>query len=138
ESHRQKLSFLLYFQSGGGGRTRTYEGVSQRIYSPPPLPLGTLPRTSHPGGCEGRAGLWGARRAVSTAPHPPAPAPKNATDVLILAPPHGTLAAKDLPCANALRIRPPGSGPIAAAGRAGPRAAARHRAARRACPATAR
>ena len=32
--------------SGGGGRTRTYEGVSQRIYSPPPLPLGTLPRTS--------------------------------------------------------------------------------------------
>ena len=29
---------------GGGGRTRTYEGVSQRIYSPPPLPLGTLPR----------------------------------------------------------------------------------------------
>ena len=28
---------------GGGGRTRTYEGVSQRIYSPPPLPLGTLP-----------------------------------------------------------------------------------------------
>ena len=32
---------------GGGGRTRTYEGVSQRIYSPPPLPLGTLPRTAH-------------------------------------------------------------------------------------------
>ena len=31
--------------AGGGGRTRTYEGVSQRIYSPPPLPLGTLPRT---------------------------------------------------------------------------------------------
>ena len=31
---------------------RTYEGVSQRIYSPPPLPLGTLPRrrTSHPCG----------------------------------------------------------------------------------------
>jgi hypothetical protein len=27
---------------GGRGRTRTYEGVSQRIYSPPPLPLGTL------------------------------------------------------------------------------------------------
>src|SRR6516162_8768563 len=63
--------------AGGGGRTRTYEGVSQRIYSPPPLPLGTLPRTSHPRGCVGRAGLWGARRAVSTAPHPPAPAPKN-------------------------------------------------------------
>jgi hypothetical protein len=39
---------------GGGGRTRTYEGVSQRIYSPPPLPLGTLPRTEagaqHEGG----------------------------------------------------------------------------------------
>ena len=32
-------------KAGGGGRTRTYEGVSQRIYSPPPLPLGTLPRT---------------------------------------------------------------------------------------------
>src|SRR5262245_5158241 len=31
-------------KAGGGGRTRTYEGVSQRIYSPPPLPLGTLPR----------------------------------------------------------------------------------------------
>src|SRR5579862_3595022 len=30
---------------GGGGRTRTYEGVSQRIYSPPPLPLGTLPQS---------------------------------------------------------------------------------------------
>src|SRR5262245_23001015 len=31
-------------KAGGGGRTRTYEGVSKRIYSPPPLPLGTLPR----------------------------------------------------------------------------------------------
>jgi hypothetical protein len=30
---------------GGRGRTRTYEGVSQRIYSPPPLPLGTLSQT---------------------------------------------------------------------------------------------
>ena len=30
-------------KAGGGGRTRTYEGVSQRIYSPPPLPLGTFP-----------------------------------------------------------------------------------------------
>src|SRR5579871_3373627 len=29
---------------GGGSRTRTYEGVRQRIYSPPPLPLGTFPR----------------------------------------------------------------------------------------------
>src|ERR1051326_8549975 len=28
---------------GGGSRTRTYEGVRQRIYSPPPLPLGTFP-----------------------------------------------------------------------------------------------
>jgi hypothetical protein len=33
-------------RDGGRGRTRTYEGVSQRIYSPPPLPLGTLSRTS--------------------------------------------------------------------------------------------
>src|ERR1700737_1908246 len=32
-------------KAGGRGRTRTYEGVSQRIYSPPPLPLGTLSRT---------------------------------------------------------------------------------------------
>ena len=32
---------------GGGGRIRTYEGVSQRIYSPPPLPLGTLPQNGH-------------------------------------------------------------------------------------------
>jgi hypothetical protein len=32
-------------KTGGRGRTRTYEGVSQRIYSPPPLPLGTLSRT---------------------------------------------------------------------------------------------
>ena len=29
---------------GGGSRTRTYEGVRQGIYSPPPLPLGTFPR----------------------------------------------------------------------------------------------
>src|SRR5678816_2112157 len=28
---------------GGGSRTRTYEGVRQGIYSPPPLPLGTFP-----------------------------------------------------------------------------------------------
>src|SRR5262245_37904532 len=34
-------------KAGGGGRTRTYEGVSQRIYSPPPLPLGTLPQNGH-------------------------------------------------------------------------------------------
>src|ERR1700684_3897084 len=39
------LNFLLIIQYGGRGRTRTYEGVSQRIYSPPPLPLGTLSRT---------------------------------------------------------------------------------------------
>jgi hypothetical protein len=37
-----------FFAGGGRGRTRTYEGVSQRIYSPPPLPLGTLSRTSRP------------------------------------------------------------------------------------------
>src|ERR1700738_1810502 len=37
-------SSVLYPALGGGGRTRTYEGVSQRIYSPPPLPLGSLPR----------------------------------------------------------------------------------------------
>jgi hypothetical protein len=36
------MQIMLCFQSGGRGRTRTYEGVSQRIYSPPPLPLGTL------------------------------------------------------------------------------------------------
>src|ERR1043165_193471 len=29
-------------RGGGRGRTRTYEVVRQRIYSPPPLPLGTL------------------------------------------------------------------------------------------------
>src|SRR5262245_30160032 len=64
-------------KAGGGGRTRTYEGVSQRIYSPPPLPLGTLPRTSHPRGMHGLVGLWGAPCAVSTAPNPPAPALKT-------------------------------------------------------------
>ena len=32
-------------KAGGRGRTRTCEGVSQRIYSPPPLPLGTLSQT---------------------------------------------------------------------------------------------
>ena len=29
-------------RDGGRGRTRTYEAVKQGIYSPPPLPLGTL------------------------------------------------------------------------------------------------
>src|SRR5689334_3150165 len=43
-ARRQKVSFCFDFQDGGGGRTRTYEGVSQRIYSPPHLPLWTLPR----------------------------------------------------------------------------------------------
>ena len=38
------MKSAAFFVGGGGGRTRTYEGVSQRIYSPPPLPLGTLPR----------------------------------------------------------------------------------------------
>src|ERR1700719_1043633 len=37
-------SSVLCRALGGGGRTRTYEGVSQRIYSPPPLPLGSVPR----------------------------------------------------------------------------------------------
>ena len=32
----------MLLQKGGPGRTRTYEGYCQRIYSPPPLPLGTL------------------------------------------------------------------------------------------------
>src|SRR3954463_6499321 len=32
-------------KAGGRGRTRTYEVVRQRIYSPPPLPLGTLSQT---------------------------------------------------------------------------------------------
>ena len=56
----------LQFQHGGGGRTRTYEGVSQRIYSPPPLPLGTLPqmepRTSQaPPACA----IWSAVKSQS-------------------------------------------------------------------------
>ena len=36
-----KVGFIM---RGGGSRTRTYEGLRQRIYSPPPLPLGTFPR----------------------------------------------------------------------------------------------
>ena len=44
--HRTRLGHGLRAKRGGGGRTRTYEGVSQRIYSPPPLPLGTLPRNA--------------------------------------------------------------------------------------------
>ena len=39
---------LCFSRDGGGGRTRTYEGVSQRIYSPPHLPLWTLPQTVAP------------------------------------------------------------------------------------------
>src|SRR5579884_1131310 len=41
---RPAVSAYCYLKPppGGRGRTRTYEGVSQRIYSPPPLPLGTL------------------------------------------------------------------------------------------------
>ena len=69
--------------------------------------------------------LGGVNRATSAGA-----SAENATDVLILAPPHGTLAAKDPPCAHAVRIRPPRSSPIAAAGSARPRAAVRHRAAR--------
>jgi hypothetical protein len=54
---------------GGGGRTRTYEGVSQRIYSPPPLPLGTLPRarTSHPADARSGRVMGSARRSVNRA-----------------------------------------------------------------------
>lgn len=37
------MSLARQSPDGGGGRTRTYEGIRQRIYSPPPLPLGTLP-----------------------------------------------------------------------------------------------
>src|SRR5262249_54273458 len=40
---KRQMKTAANFFGGGGGRTRTYEGVSQRIYSPPPLPLGTLP-----------------------------------------------------------------------------------------------
>ena len=39
--------------NGGGGRTRTYEGRSQRIYSAPPLPLGTHPHIIWPDGRPG-------------------------------------------------------------------------------------
>ena len=46
---RGRRQIISIFQGGGRGRTRTYEGVSQRIYSPPPLPLGTLSRTSRLG-----------------------------------------------------------------------------------------
>src|SRR5262249_11974266 len=95
--------FLFCFQAGGGGRTRTYEGVSQRIYSPPPLPLGTLPRTSHPRGCVGLAGLWGARCAVSTAPHRPAPAPKKRLTSCSWRRRTGRSHGKDYP----MRHRPP-------------------------------
>jgi hypothetical protein len=57
------------FFAGGGGRTRTYEGVSQRIYSPPPLPLGTLPRarTSHPADARSGRVMGSARRSVNRA-----------------------------------------------------------------------
>src|SRR6202161_2196917 len=62
------LNFLLIIQYGGRGRTRTYEGVSQRIYSPPPLPLGTLSRSraaaSSPSASRGRY-MVGARRLVN-------------------------------------------------------------------------
>src|SRR5579864_1334830 len=39
-----RKSLLLAPRRGGGSRTRTYEGVRQGIYSPPPLPLGTFPQ----------------------------------------------------------------------------------------------
>src|SRR5271163_1430757 len=50
------LHIVVIFQIGGGGRTRTYEGVSQRIYRPPPLPLGTLPRNEAAGAPAGGPG----------------------------------------------------------------------------------
>jgi hypothetical protein len=55
--------------AGGGGRTRTYEGVSQRIYSPPPLPLGTLPRkqTMRETPCAGVYGLTAASSQLNIA-----------------------------------------------------------------------
>ena len=64
---------------GGRGRTRTYEGVSQRIYSPPPLPLGTLSHkpfhgaTNSPDGRASRGAFYGdgplpCQRRISTRP----------------------------------------------------------------------
>src|SRR5215468_4184998 len=72
---RPKGQIKQCFQSGGGGRTRTYEGVSQRIYSPPPLPLGTLPRrlTLHPDGCiQGRQGRFYGEPMAQCQPRLPA------------------------------------------------------------------
>ena len=117
---------------GGGGRTRTYEGVSQRIYSPPPLPLGTLPRrrTSHP---RGRAFPLAGRvygeppRGVNhgkTAPAGPSlrprprrflrlkrrdrGVPRRTPTGLILRRRHGSVASTaGPPCANAAHARPP-------------------------------
>ena len=40
---------------GGRGRTRTYEAVKQGIYSPPPLPLGTLSPDHKTSGNKGSA-----------------------------------------------------------------------------------
>ena len=78
--HRRAARREARTATGGGGRTRTYEGVSQRIYSPPPLPLGTLPLTSHRvrrdvrkrqlparGGQFRGSWLWWRDNAVSTA-----------------------------------------------------------------------
>src|SRR5262249_7624812 len=78
--------------------------------------------------------LGGVNRATSACA-----SAENATVALILAPPHGTLAAlKDMPCAHAVRILPPRTSRIAAAGSARWRAAVRHPATRRGRPATAR
>ena len=96
--------------------------------TPPNLASGRMRGSSRVMG----SALGGVNRATSAGA-----SAENATDVLILAPPHGTLAAKAPPGAHAVRIRPPRSSPIAAAGSARPRAAVRHRAAR-AHPAMAR
>lgn len=41
ERSTPELRRQFNLHKSGPGRTRTYEGLRQRIYSPPPLPLGT-------------------------------------------------------------------------------------------------
>jgi hypothetical protein len=61
-------------EGGGGGRTRTYEGVSQRIYSPPPLPLGTLPRKKRaPDRGKPARAIWSAAESQSIENGPGSP-----------------------------------------------------------------
>ena len=69
-----KMTFYVLFQDGGGGRTRTYEGVSQRIYSPPPLPLGTLPRKKRaPDRGKPARAIWSAAESQSIENGPGSP-----------------------------------------------------------------